>query len=152
MDISRNLIDLMYLTNRVNMEKLNNIKEDEKLSLENKKKYKEKFFNLTNNIFNNIPIKNDTDNITIDLIYSFNNFFKKSVGYFEFLEKQEKIQQRYKDMEKKESKIKNIDINDLNINIMRKKKQVKTKDMTDFVKKKKRKNKKKMHIPKQLNK
>ncbi len=152
MDISRNLIDLMYLTNRVNMEKLNNIKEDENLSLENKKKYKEKFFNLINNIFNNIPIKNDTDNITIDLIYSFNHFFKKSVGYFEFLEKQEKIQERYKDMEKKKSKIKNIDINDLNINIIRKKKQVKTKDMTDFVKKKKRKNKKKLHIPKQLDK
>ena len=152
MDISRNLIDLMYLTNRVNMEKINNIKEDEKLSMENKKKYKDAFLDLTKNILNNEKIKNDSDNITIDLVYSFNHFFKKAIGYFQFLEKQEKIQERYKDIEKKKSKIKNIDIADLNINIMRKKKQVKTKDITDFVKKKKRKHKKKMHLPKQLDK
>jgi hypothetical protein len=150
MDISRNIIDLMYLTNQTNMDKISKIRTEKTISKKNLEKYKDKFLTLTTDILNGKKIKNETDNITQDMKYEFHEYFKKAMGYFDFLEKKKIIQARYKDMQKKTSKIKNMNIDELDISIMKKPKKVKHKDLTGFVKKKKTKNKKKIVMPKQL--
>ena len=55
-------------------------------------------------------------------------------------------------MKKKTPEIKNMNIDQLDINIMKKPKKEKKKDLNSFIKKKKRKNNKKIVIPNQINK
>ena len=79
-------------------------------------------------------------------------FCRDLIEYKDFTEMKNVIQQQYKDIEKEKKKtFKSIDIGDVDINIVGKKKETKKIDLNKFVKKKKVKKKKKVIMPKKHN-
>jgi hypothetical protein len=150
MDISRNQIDLMFLSNRLKMVKVNHIKENRTILKKEKDKYKKKILQLVNSFMD--------DNCTYDnaikneLKMIFDDFLLKTISYYKFQNKERKVQSQYgKEKEKKFKKCNKLDLNEIDITIMKKPKKSKNKNLDTFIKKKKNKNKKKKTImPKKI--
>lgn len=148
MDISRNEIDLMYLTNRLTMKKVNNIKEKKCLLKSEKDKYKKKILELINGFMKDEYI---FENVMKDeLKMMFDDFLLKTIRYYKFQNKESKVQSQYDKKKKKKSKCDKINLSDIDITIMNKPKKPK-KNLDTFIKKKKVKKKKKVIMPKKIN-
>jgi hypothetical protein len=141
MDNSRNYIDLMYLTNPSNISKIQKIKENKNTNVKEKKRLKSEIMKMTERLINGEQISCDIDAL-------FNQYFIKIRNHLKFIKKKNIVQSQYHLMGEKEKKeyIK-MDISTLDISIMKKPKKVK--QISDFVKKTKRK-KKKVIMPKKI--
>jgi hypothetical protein len=142
-DMSRNYIDLMYLTNPSNISRMKKIKE-EKVDKEEFKKYKKDIIKFTERLIDGERISSGIDAL-------FNKFFIKIKEHINFTKKKNVVQSQYHLMKEKEKKeyIK-MDLSKLDITIM-KKPIHKVKNLSDFVKKKKKKRKgKKIVMPKKI--
>ena len=142
-DISRNYIDLMYLTNPSNISRMKKIKEE---TIDKKEliKYKKDIIKFTERLI-------DGESISTGIDVLFNNFFIKIKEHINFTKKKNVVQSQYHLMKEKEKKeyIK-MDLSELNITLM-KKPINKVKNLSDFVnKKKKKKRGKKIVMPKKI--
>jgi len=138
-----NMIDLEFLTNPMELQKLH--KNNNKLQIDQNDIafYKKRIFQMAKNIL----LKKKTD---IKVKNAFDSFCKVCIEYFKFIDKSEIIQTDYSHIKTKQKKpTKNINLHTTNEIIMRKKK-VRSPKITDHIKIKiKRKNnKKKTIIPK----
>ena len=150
MDISRNQIDIMYLTNRLKMEKVVNIKEKKTILKSEKEKYKKKISELLNSFMEeDCCYENVMKN---ELKMMFDNFLLKTIRYYKFQNKENKIQSQYDKKQKKKRKCTKLNLNEIDITIMKNTEKPKNKNLDSFVKKNKRKMKKmkKMVIPKKI--
>lgn len=150
MDISRNQIDIMFLSNRLKMVKVNHIKEKRTILKNEKDKYKKKITKLVDSFMNeDCTYENAMKN---ELKMIFDNFLLKAISYHKFQNKENKVQSQYgKEKEKKIKKCNKLDLNEIDITIMKKPKKPKNKNLDTFIKKKKNKNKKKKTImPKKI--
>lgn len=141
--MSRNYIDLMYLTNPSNISRMKKI-EEEKVDKEEFKKYKKDIIKFTERLI-------DGESISTGIDVLFNNFFIKIKEHINFTKKKNVVQSQYHLMKEKEKKeyIK-MDLSELNITLM-KKPINKVKNLSDFVnKKKKKKRGKKIVMPKKI--
>lgn len=139
------MIDMMYLINPNSLEKIkvkNDIKDVDKEKL---KKYKKKVLKITNQL-----LTNNNNNKSPNVINSFYTYFEKILED-EFLKnKVSIIQSQYENETKKKKKnVTNINVTEMDINILGKKeKNHKTIGLDNYVKKKKVKKNKKIHLPK----
>jgi hypothetical protein len=143
-DISRNYIDLMYLTNPSNISKMRKMKEEKNINREEIKKYKKDIIKITERLIDGEKISSEIDAL-------FNKYFIKIREHIKFTKKKNVVQSQYHLMKEKEKKeyIK-MDLSNLDITIM-KKPEPKIKNIGDFVKKKKKKRKgKKVVMPKKI--
>ena len=118
-DMSQNYIDLMYLTNPSNMIKMNKIKE-EKITPEERKKYKKYVIKTVNNLL-------EGQEISCEINALFNQFFVKIRQHYDFIKKRTMVQSQYHLMNNKKNKKKyeKMDIGKLDITIMNKPKPIK---------------------------
>lgn len=140
--MSRNYIDLMYLTNPSNISRMKKI-EEEKVDKEEFKKYKKDIIKFTERLI-------DGESISSGIDVLFNKFFIKIKEHINFTKKKNVVQSQYHLMKEKEKKeyIK-MDLSELNITLM-KKPINKVKNLSDFVNKKKKKKGKKIVMPKKI--
>ena len=140
--MSRNYIDLMYLTNPSNISRMKKI-EEEKVDKEEFKKYKKDIIKFTERLI-------DGESISSGIDVLFNKFFIKIKEHINFTKKKNVVQSQYHLMKEKEKKeyIK-MDLSELNITLM-KKPINKVKKLSDFVNKKKKKKGKKIVMPKKI--
>ena len=142
-DISQNLneqnkLDLIYLTNGVNLDKLL-FKKKEILSKEYLEKYKNIILKKTNEL-----LDMSSNNYSQNLYHCFKQYVKVIIDDYEFNKKKEIIQNQYKHLKKiknnhKKTKI-DVDIGSLDVTILKKKE--KKSNLHSFIKKKKKKVKK----------
>ena len=142
-DISKNLneqnkLDLIYLTNGVNLDKLL-FKKKEILSKEYLEKYKNIILKKKNEF-----LDMSSNNYSQNLYPSFKQYVKVIIDDYEFNKKKEIIQNQYKHLKKiknnhKKTKI-DVDIGSLDVTILKKKE--KKSNLHSFIKKKKKKVKK----------
>ena len=142
-DISKNLneqnkLDLIYLTNGVNLDKLL-FKKKEILSKEYLEKYKNIILKKTNEL-----LDMSSNNYSQNLYHCFKQYVKVIIDDYEFNKKKEIIQNQYKHLKKiknnhKKTKI-DVDIGSLDVTILKKKE--KKSNLHSFIKKKKKKVKK----------
>jgi len=149
MDISRNQIDLMYLTNRLKMDKVVNIKEKRTILKSEKEKYKNKISQLLKSFMEeDCTYENVMKN---ELKMMFDDFLLKTIRYYKFQNKENKVQSQYDKTQKKKNKCTKLNLNEIDITIMKKPEKPKNKNLDSFIKKKKKKRKmKKMVIPKKI--
>jgi len=150
MDISRNQIDLMYLTNKLRMGKVVNFKEKRTILKSEKEKYKNKISQLLNSFMEeDCNYENIMKN---ELKMMFDEFLLKAIRYYKFQNKENKIQSQYDKKQKKKRKCTKLNLNEIDITIMKNTEKPKNKNLDSFVKKNKRKMKKmkKMVIPKKI--
>ena len=143
-DISRNYIDLMYLTNPSNISRIKKIKE-ETIDKKELKKYKKDIIKYTERLIAG-------ENISSEIDALFNKYFIKIREHMVFIKKKNIVQSQYHLMKEKEIKkeYSSMDLSTLNISIMKKPKH-KVKNLSDFVKKKKDKRKgQKVIMPKKI--
>jgi hypothetical protein len=143
-DISRNYIDLMYLTNPSNISKMRKMKEEKNINKEEIKKYNKDIIKITERLIDGEKISSEIDAL-------FNKYFIKIREHIKFTKKKNVVQSQYHLMKEKEKKeyIK-MDLSNLDITIM-KKPEPKIKNIGDFVKKKKKERKgKKVVMPKKI--
>jgi phosphoribosyl-dephospho-CoA transferase len=143
-DISRNYIDLMYLTNPSNISKMRKMKEEKNINKEELKKYNKDIIKITERLIDGEKISSEIDAL-------FNKYFIKIREHIKFTKKKNVVQSQYHLMKEKEKKeyIK-MDLSNLDITIM-KKPEPKIKNIGDFVKKKKKERKgKKVVMPKKI--
>ena len=152
MDVSRNYIDLMYLTNPSNILKMKKLALNEQtINTDERKKYKKDIMKITECLIKGERISSDIDAL-------FNEYVEKIKDHVKFTKKNNRIQSQFHLMEKKYVKmdISSVDISvldksSLDISVLDKsmmKKPKKKKKMIDFVKKKRKV--KKIIIPKQI--
>ena len=136
-----NMIDLEFLTNPMELQKLH--KNNNKLQIDQNDVtfYKKRIFQMAKNIL----LKKKTD---IKVKNAFDSFCKVCIEHFKFIDKSEIIQTDYSHIKTKQ-KIppKNINLHTTNEIIMRKKK-VRSPKITDHIKIKRKNNKKKTIMPK----
>ena len=139
--MSRNYIDLMYLTNPSNISRMKKI--EEKVDKEEFKKYKKDIIKFTERLI-------DGESISSGIDVLFNKFFIKIKEHINFTKKKNVVQSQYHLMKEKEKKeyIK-MDLSELNITLM-KKPINKVKNLSDFVNKKKKRKGKKIVMPKKI--
>lgn len=146
---SSKLIDLMYLTNPNSLNKIKIFNKKEHYSKEELKSKKKMIMRITEDII--MGKREDKSN---DVILSFFAYYNKILED-EILKKKIKIiQSQYEGIEKnkKVKKVINMNVNDLDVNLLRKKeKKGKHMNLDNYVKKKKKKVKKKVHLPKKQN-
>tara|TARA_Y100000816_G_C25953469_1_gene497441 strand:+ start:359 stop:817 length:459 start_codon:yes stop_codon:yes gene_type:complete len=148
MDISRNQLDLMYLTNNITMEKIKHIKEKKIILKSEKDKYEKKIMKLIEKFMKD---KDKSEHfMEDDLKMMFEEFLIKTVNYFKFISKEKKVQSQYDKKKQKKKKVNNIDLNELDVTIMRKPGKPKKKNLDSFIKKTKVKKKKKIVMPKKI--
>ena len=138
-------IDMMYLINPNSLEKIKIKNEIKNVDKEKLKKYKKKVLKITEQL-----LTNNNDNKSPDVINSFFLYFEKILED-EFLKnKVSIIQSQYdKETKKNKKKVTNIDVTEMDINLLGKKEKThKTIGLDNYVKKKKVKKKKKIHLPK----
>ena len=138
---SINMIDLEFLTNPMELQKLH--KNNNKLQIDQNDIifYKKRIFQMAKNIL----LKKKTD---IKVKNAFDSFCKVCIEYFKFIDKSEIIQTDYSHIKPKQKKPpKNINLHTTNEIIMRKKK-MRSPKITDHIKIKRKNNKKKTIIPK----
>ena len=142
-DVSRNYIDLMYLTNPSNISRIKRMNEVITVDIEDQKKYKKEVIKITDRLING-------EKISVDINELFNNYFKKIKEHLEFTKKKNLVQSQYHLMKEKEKKeyIK-MDLSGLDITMMKKPDSKKIKNLNDFIKKKKKK-KKGMVMPQKI--
>ena len=135
-----NKIDLMYLSNGLTE---NILKQDE-----NKVDDKELMFYRKRVLQQTKELLRKKD-INVDINNSFNNYLKKSIKYFKFIDKKELIQNEYNNLEKNKKEKIDVSFNIENSNEMMFKKVIVKNDKTldDFVLKKNIKKKTKITIP-----
>ena len=136
-----NMIDLEFLTNPMELQKLH--KNKDKLHIDQKDItfYKKRIFQMAKNIL----LKKKTD---IKVKNAFDSFCKVCIEYFKFIDKSEIIQTDYSHIKTKQKKpTKNINLHTTNEIIMRTKK-VRSPKITDHIKIKRKNNRKKTIIPK----
>ena len=140
----RNNIDLMFLTNYAVIN--NKDKKEETYKIDGIDNYKTFILNTTKKLIKNEFIDNKVND-------SFKIFAETLIEYKDFTDMKNVIQQQYKDIEKNKKKktFKPIDLGDVDISIVGKKKETKKIDLNKFVKKKKVKKKKKVVLPKKHN-
>ena len=139
-------IDMMYLVNPNNLEKIKMKNEVKSIDKEKLKKYKKKVLKITEQL-----LESNNDNKSPNVINSFLFYFEKILED-EFLKnKVSIIQSQYSnDLKKKKKKeISNMDVSEMDINLLGKKeKKEKVIGLDNYVKKKKVKKKTKIHLPK----
>ena len=138
-------IDMMYLINPNSLEKIKIKNEIKNVDKEKLKKYKKKVLKITEQL-----LTNNNYNKSPDVINSFFLYFEKILED-EFLKnKVSIIQSQYdKETKKNKKKVTNIDVTEMDINLLGKKEKThKTIGLDNYVKKKKVKKKKKIHLPK----
>jgi len=142
-DVSRNYIDLMYLTNPSNISRIKRMNEVITVDIEDQKKYKKEVIKITDRLING-------EKISVDINELFNNYFQKIKEHLEFTKKKNLVQSQYHLMKEKEKKeyIK-MDLSGLDITMMKKPDSKKIKNLNDFIKKKKKK-KKGMVMPQKI--
>jgi hypothetical protein len=89
-----NKITLDYLLNTEQYGKSKNIKEREKgrrVNKDDKKFYRKRIFNLFKDLLTKPP-----ENVSPDVIYTFENFLNASINYFQTLDKTDILQEDYK--------------------------------------------------------
>tara|TARA_B100001093_G_scaffold345177_1_gene329894 strand:- start:3350 stop:3811 length:462 start_codon:yes stop_codon:yes gene_type:complete len=140
----RNNIDLMFLTNYAVIN--NKEKEKETYKIDGINNHKTFILNTIRKLLKNEFIDSKVND-------SFKIFAESLIEYKNFTEMKNVIQQQYKNLEKEKKKttFKPIDIGELDISIVGKKKETKKIDLNKFVKKKKVKKKKKVVMPKKHN-
>ena len=149
MDISRNQIDIMFLSNRLKMVKVNHIKEKRTILKNEKDKYKKKITKLVDSFMNeDCTYENAMKN---ELKMIFDNFLLKAISYHKFQNKENKVQSQYDKTQKKKNKCTKLNLNEIDITIMKKPEKPKNKNLDSFIKKKKKKRKiKKTVMPKKI--
>ena len=97
--MSTNDIDLMYFTNHQARKRINEKEQEDKnkISKEDKKFYKKRIIQLTKDL-----LKKECDNNIINA--SFNAYINTAIEYFKFIDKEEIMQEEYKDLEEKNKK------------------------------------------------
>lgn len=146
---SSKLIDLMYLTNPTGFNKIKNINKKEEYSKEELQSKKKIIMKVTEDII--MGNRSDKSN---DVILSFFEYYNKILEDEILKKKVRIIQSQYENIEnkKKEKKVVNMDVNDLDVNLLcKKEKKTKHLNLDNYVKKKKKKVKKKVHLPKKQN-
>lgn len=146
---SSKLIDLMYLTNPNNLNKIKNFNKKEQYSKAELKSKKKIILKITEDII--MGKREDKSN---DVILSFFDYYNKILEDEILKKKVRIIQSQYDGIEinKKAKKIVNMNVNDLDVNLLSKKeKKIKHMNLDNYVKKKKKKEKKKVHLPKKQN-
>ena len=144
----RNNIDLQYLTNPTNLTKFKNFTDDDVSSNMNIniEKYKKFILSCTKKLLNKEVISPEINSI-------FDTYIHHLINHFKFQNRNRIIQEQYKniDNEKKTEKYNPINIENMDIHVMGKKKETKKIDLNAFVKKKKIKKKKKKILQKKKN-
>ena len=143
----RNRIDLLYLTNPINLTNLKNSNEtaEKNYIIENISEYKSFILTSTKKLLENEIISNKVNE-------SFKAYVENLIELNKFNNRKRIIQQQYNNInkEKKKEEYKPINIDQMDINIIGKKKTKKI-DLDTFVKKKKKKKKKKVVMPQKHN-
>ena len=139
MDISMNKLDLMYLTNKLDYNKLNRkILEPELLY--DMQFYKERIIKQIEDLLNGKSVDLTVDNC-------FKNYLMKSIDYFKFIDKSDEIQKNYVNVKPKVKKETNFNLEEIN-NLMTKPEKEKIGKLTDKLDIKiKYKNERKLFIP-----
>tara|TARA_B110000208_G_C11763526_1_gene427780 strand:+ start:1642 stop:2088 length:447 start_codon:yes stop_codon:yes gene_type:complete len=143
-DISRNYIDLMYLTNPSNISRMIKIEEEKKVDKEEIKKYKKDIIKITNKLIGG-------ENISSEIDALFNRYFIKIKEHLDFTKRNNIVQSQYHLLKEKEQKeyIK-MDLSKLDIDFIKKPNSKKIKNLEDFVKNKKKRKGKKVVMPKKI--
>lgn len=116
MDISMNLIDLQYLTNPLEFQKLQQkTNMTETISSKDLKFYKKRLFQLTKNILQGEKVDKKVQN-------AFEQYANVVIEHFKFMDKMEIIQKEYVDIKEKKEKVENIDMQKTNDLIFKKSK------------------------------
>jgi len=137
---SINMLDLQFLTNPLELQKLNKKQEISLINEQDKAFYKKRIFQMAKDILLN-------QSVDVKLKHSFEVFCCNCIEYFKFIDKSEIIQKDYIDVPQKKIKVKKYLNLDTTNQIIMKKKHVRSPKITDHIKIK-RKNKKKTIIPK----
>jgi hypothetical protein len=143
-DISRNYIDLMYLTNPSNISRMIKIEEEKIVDKEEIKKYKKDIIKITNKLIGG-------ENISSEIDALFNRYFIKIKEHLDFTKRNNIVQSQYHLLKEKEQKeyIK-MDLSKLDIDFIKKPNSKKIKNLEDFVKNKKKRKGKKVVMPKKI--
>ncbi len=96
-DISRNYIDLMYLTNPSNISRMIKIEEEKKVDKEEIKKYKKDIIKITNKLIGG-------ENISSEIDALFNRYFIKIKEHLDFTKRNNIVQSQYHLLKEKEQK------------------------------------------------
>ena len=141
MDISINQLDLQYLTNPLEMNKIKQSKKLSQLRSQDLKFYKRRIFQLTKDILNGEkPDKN--------ICNAFENYALTCIEHFKFIDRMELIQDEYKDIKSKKIVVGKFNIGESNKIMSRQKKPYRPK-ITDHIDIKTNYTKKKPIIPMQ---
>ena len=125
MDISINQIDLQYLTNPLEMNKIKQSKKLLQLRASDLKFYKRRIFQFTKDILNGEkPDKK--------VCHAFENYALTCIDHFKFIDRMELIQGDYKDIKSKKVTIGKFDIGESNKIMSRQKKPYRPK-ITDHI-------------------
>ena len=126
MDISLNLIDLQYLTNPTEMNKLLRNKNLSSVSMADLNFYKKRIFQLTKNMLRGKKITTKVDK-------AFENYARICIEHFKFIDKMEIIQKDYENITVTTKETKSFNIEKSNSIMMKKKKPYRPK-ITDNIK------------------
>ena len=146
MNTFHNNKDLMYLSNPSFIRKFK--KKNEKITIygsEDYVFYKERIKNMVRNLM-------DGEKINTVIDSSFENFIEKSIEYLQFIDKRDILQNEYSSVDTSLNPIKfknKFTLNETNELIVKKKTNIK--DMSSYVKVKKKKVKKKIYLPEKKN-
>jgi hypothetical protein len=126
MDSSMNLIDLQYLSNPYELNKLMRNKEILLVSTDDIKFYRKRIFQLTKDLLR----EQDKD---VKIKRAFQMYAKTCIEHFKFQDKMEIIQKDYKNIKKSVKKTTTFNLDNTN-NIMMKNKNVRIPKITDNIK------------------
>lgn len=143
MDISLNLIDLQYLTNPLEMNKLTHLQTSSTLIKTDLNFYKKRIFQLTKDMLTGEKSDSNVNK-------AFENYALACIKYFKFQDKMEIIQKDYEDIKPRVNKNKHFNLANTNNIIMKKNKPINPK-ITDHIKIKSIKPAKPPIIPKKRN-
>ena len=142
MDISTNMIDLMYLTNSKSFNSTTQNQQTVLYSKGDLKKYRTRIFEQTRDILTGTSIDKE-------IKASFDEYIKLSINNFKFLDKRDIIQQDYTNIKISQKKIGKFDYNETNKLVYKSDKPSHIR-ITDCIPvKRKIKAKKKLYIPQQ---
>ena len=132
----QHMIDLMYLTNPNNLERIIKKEQTVDIPVDHYKKYKKNVMEITEKI-----LDGDTKKLNTRILDIFQDYYNSIVEEIKFNKKQTIIQSQYGniDIKKVKKDVVKLDIGSLDINLLPKKEKKKKCGMDDFVKKKKKK-------------
>ena len=146
---SSKLIDIMYLTNPRNLDKIKGSGRKSDYSKEELKKNKKLVMKITEKL-----LKGEYKDNSEDVTDSFFNYYDKILEHEILKKKVNIIQSQYTvdNEKKKKKKVVDLNVKDIDVNLLAKKeKKEKNTNLDNYVKKKKRKTKVKIHLPKKQN-